>query len=181
MSPSPKRQSGWSNGRGGLSVRTGLDGGQRPGGSNPAPGFFFDRSQFPLIGEQIAALRGNLSAPGTAPGDLRYIQSVRAIGLSPGAETDLWVVVLAGQGDAAFARAADAATEDIRARRRRLADALAAEPPAESEWSYTAPATVQAVQKPACGRNCMLRLIGKRAPAGSPLPAALQHLRRPRE
>ena len=137
------------------------------GESDPAPGFFFYGAPFfppgPSLSQQIAALRGNRSAPGTEPGDLRYIQSVRAIGLRPGGETDLWVAVIVGENDAAFAAAADAATQDIRERRRRLL-AGEAEPSGEVEWSYTAPATAtaQATRKPTCGKDCMLKLMGKR-------------------
>jgi hypothetical protein len=134
------------------------------GETSPAPGFFFTGFQFPLLSQQIAILRGNRSAPGTEPGDYRYIQSVRAIGLRPGAETDLWVAVVAGENDAAFAQNADAAAEDVRARRQSLATESVAqlEPPAELEWSYTAPSTVQAAKKPVCGKDCMLKLMGGR-------------------
>jgi hypothetical protein len=79
------------------------------GESDPTPGFFFYGDQFPSIPDQIAILRGNQSASGEEPGDIRYIQSVRTIGLSPGAETDLWVAVIAAENEAAFADAADAA------------------------------------------------------------------------
>jgi hypothetical protein len=156
------------------------------GETDPAPGFFFYGGPFfppaPSLSQQIAALRGNLSAPGTEPGDLRYIQSVRTIGLPPGGETHLWLAVIVGENNAAFAAAADAATRDIRERRRRLL-AGEAEPAGEVEWSYTAPATAtaQATRKPACGKDCMLRLTGRRFPAGARLPAGLQHLRRPSE
>jgi hypothetical protein len=152
------------------------------GESDPTPGFFFYGDEVPpTIPQQIAILRGNRSAPGTRAGDVRYFQSVRAIGLSPGAETDLWVAVIAAQGDAAFADAADAAARDIRERRQRLL-AGEAEPSGEVEWSYTAPATARtaAAREPRCGKDCMLRLTGRRSPAGS-RPAALQHQRWLRE
>jgi hypothetical protein len=134
------------------------------GETSPAPGFFFTGFDFPSLSQQIAALRGNRSALVTEPADLRYIQSVRAIGLKPGAETDLWVAVVAGENDAAFDRNADAAAEDIRARRQSLATESVAdlEPPAELEWSYTAPSTVRAAKKPVCGKDCMLKLMGER-------------------
>jgi hypothetical protein len=141
------------------------------GESDPTPGFFFHGGvdfDFPLIPQQIAALRGNRSAAGDQPQDWRYIQSVRAIGLRPGGETDLWVAVIVGENDAAFAAAADAATEDIRERRHRLL-AGEAEPAGEIEWWYTAQATVttQTTTKPVCGKDCMLGLTGRRVPVGS--------------
>ena len=153
------------------------------GETDPTPGFFFYGDEIPpTIPQQIAILRGNRSAPGTQPGDLRYFQSVRAIGLSPGGETDLWVAVIAARGDAAFADAADAAARDIRERRQRLL-AGAAEVSGEVEWSYTAPATTQTVaaREPRCGKDCMLKLKGRRFPVGSQAPAALQYQRWSRE
>jgi hypothetical protein len=155
------------------------------GESDPTPGYFvrggvdFD---FPTIQQQIAALRGNRSNSSAEPTDQRYIQSVRAIGLSPGAETDLWVAVIAAENDGAFADAADAATQDIRERRQRLL-AGEVEPSGEVEWSYTTPATAQptAAGKPVCGKDCMLRLTGRGSPLGSRLPAGLQHQRWSRE
>jgi hypothetical protein len=153
------------------------------GETDPTPGFFFYGDEIPpTIPQQIAILRGNRSAPGAQPGDLRYFQSVRAIGLSPGGETDLWVAVIAARGDAAFADAADAAARDIRERRQRLL-AGAAEPSGEVEWSYTAPATARttAAREPRCGKDCMLKLKGRRFPVGSQAPAALQYQRWSRE
>jgi hypothetical protein len=155
------------------------------GESDPAPGFFFHGLfpfDFPSIPQQIAALRGNRSAAGDVPQDWRYLQSVRTIGLSPGAETDLWVATIAAENDAAFAAAADAATADIRERQRRLL-AAEAEPAGVVEWTYTTPARLQAAatRKPACGKDCMLRLTGQRFPAGSRLSAGLQHQRWSRE
>ena len=107
---------------------------------------------------------------------------MRAIGLSPGGETDLWVAVIAARGDAAFADAADAAARDIRERRQRLL-AGGAEVSGEVEWSYTAPATTQTVaaRQPRCGKDCMLKLKGRRFPVGSQAPAALQYQRWSRE
>jgi hypothetical protein len=156
------------------------------GESDPAPGYFILGSgpdfDFLTIPQQIAALRGNRTNSGDGPDDQRYIQSVRAIGLSPGAETDLWVAVIAAENDAAFAAAADAATRDIRERRQRLL-AGAAEPSGEVEWSYTAPATARttAAREPRCGKECMHKLKGGRFPAGSQAPAALQYQRWSRE
>jgi hypothetical protein len=123
-------------------------------------------------------LRGNRSNSANQPTDQRYIQSVRGIGLRPGGETDLWVAVIAGENEAEFAAAADAATEDIGERRRGLL-AGAAEPGGEVEWSYTSPATVQtaAAKKPVCGKDCMLRLTGRRFPAGSRLSVGLEQQR----
>ena len=99
-------------------------------------------------------------------GDLRYIQSVRTVALRPGAATDLWVAVTAGENDAAFARNADAAAEDISARRQQLSGGLVAEldPSAELEWSYaaSAPSVATAVKKPVCGKDCTLRLRAER-------------------
>jgi hypothetical protein len=152
------------------------------GDSDPAPGFFFHGgdfdAEFPLIPEQIAALRGNKSAAGDFPHDWRYIQSVRTIGLRPGAETDLWVAVIAAGGGAAFENAADAATRDIRQRRQRLL-AGEAEPSGEVEWAFTTPATARAaaVGEPRCGKDCMLRLTDGRFATGSRLMARLQHQR----
>jgi hypothetical protein len=153
------------------------------GESDPAPGFWVRGDlAAPTIPEQIAALRGNRSNSADEPTDQRYIQSVRAIGLSPGAETDLWVAVIAAESDGAFADAADAASRDIRERRQRLL-AGEAEPSGELEWSYAASVTPQTTpaRRPVCGKDCMLTLMGKRAPAGSRLSAGLQHQRRTRE
>ncbi|HEY7635922.1 MAG TPA: hypothetical protein VH763_10280 [Gemmatimonadales bacterium] len=151
------------------------------GESDPAPGFWVRGGIdfiVPSIPEQIAALRGNRSNSANQPTDQRYIQSVRGIGLRPGGETDLWVAVIAGENEAEFAAAADAATEDIGERRRGLL-AGAAEPGGEVEWSYTSPATVQtaAAKKPVCGKDCMLRLTGRRFPAGSRLSVGLEQQR----
>jgi hypothetical protein len=157
------------------------------GESDPAPGFFVHGGpdfEFPLIPEQIAALRGNRTSSADTPDDQRYIQSVRTIGLSPGAETDLWVAVIATESEGAFADAADAATRDIRQRRERLL-AGAAEPAGVLEYSYTSPVTARAAAagSPRCGKDCMLRLTDRRYPAGagSQLPAGLEHQRRSRE
>jgi hypothetical protein len=153
------------------------------GESDPTPGFIFYGDEIPpSIPQQIAILRGNRSPSPLRPGDVRYFQSVHAIGLGPGDDTDLWVAVIAAQGDAAFADAADAAAADIRERRQRLL-AAEAEPSGVVEWTYATPATVQATatKKPRCGKDCMLRLTGRRYPLGSQLPAGLQHLRGPRE
>ncbi len=155
------------------------------GDTDPTPGFFFRGDQpGPSIADQIAILRGNRSASGAEPTDQRYIQSVRSIGLPPGAETDLWVAVIAADDDAAFADAADAAAGDIKNRRQQLL-AGESEPLGELEWSYTAPATTtaQAASKPVCGKDCMLRLTDRRYPAGarSRLSAGLQHQRWLRE
>lgn len=149
------------------------------GESDPAPGFFFRGDQLPpSITDQIVALRGNRSASAAEPGDYRYIQSVRAIGLAPGAETDLWVAVVVGENDAAFADAADAAAQDIRKRRQRLL-ASESETVGEPEWSYAAPPTArtQAGMKPVCGKDCMLRLTSRQFPAGarSELSSGLRH------
>ena len=152
------------------------------GDSDPAPGFFFHGgdvdAEFPLIPQQIAALRGNKSAAGDFPHDWRYIQSVRTIGLKPGAETDLWVAVIAAENDAAFENAADAAAQDIRQRRQSLL-AGEAEPSGEVEWAFTAPATARAaaVGAPRCGKDCMLRLTDGRFATGSRLMTRLQHQR----
>ena len=148
------------------------------GESDPTPGFFvkggFDFIA-PLIPEQIAILRGNASNSGDATTDYRYIQSVRAIGLSPGAETDLWVAVIAAASDGAFADAADAANRDIQDRRRRLLAGVA-ETSGVLEWSHAGLATtpMAAANRPRCGKDCMLRLTGRRFPAGS-LPSAGVH------
>jgi hypothetical protein len=155
------------------------------GETDPTPGFFFRGDQpGPSIADQIAILRGNRSASGAEPTDQRYIQSVRSIGLPPGAETDLWVAVIAADDDAAFADAADAAAGDIRNRRQQLL-AGESEPVGELEWSYTAPATTtaQAARKPVCGKDCMLKLTHRRFPAGagSGLSAGLEHQRWLRE
>jgi hypothetical protein len=155
------------------------------GESDPAPGFFvtggFDFIA-PSIPQQIAILRGNRSNSADGPTDQRYIQSVRAIGLSPGAETDLWVAVIAAASDAAFADAADAATRDIRERRQRLV-AGEAEPSGAVEWSHAGSATAPAAaaKRPRCGKDCMLRLTGGRFPAGSRLSAGARHQRPSRE
>ena len=141
------------------------------GESDPTPGFFFYGDEIgPSIADQIAILRGNRSAQGNRPGDLRYIQSVRTVGLMPGAETDLWVAVIAAENDAAFADAADAATADIRDRRRNL---LAADE-GQLEWSYTAPATARASAKrePTCGKDCLLEAHEPAVPRGLDLKAA---------
>jgi hypothetical protein len=131
------------------------------GDTDPTTGYFFTGFEFPAIPDQIAILRGNRSASGREPGDYRYIQSVRAVGLNPGAETDLWVAVIAGEDDAAFAETADAAAEDIAARRRSLASGLVAEAaPVEAlEWSYTAPAGLRAGLKAVCGKDCTLERL----------------------
>jgi hypothetical protein len=157
------------------------------GESDPAPGFFVHGGpdfEFPPISVQIAALRGNRTSSADTPDDQRYIQSVRTIGLSPGAETDLWVAVIAAKNQGAFADAADAATLDIRERRERLL-AGAAEPVGELEYSYTSAATARtaAASSPRCGKDCMLRLTGRRYPAGagSRLSTGLEHQRWPRE
>jgi hypothetical protein len=150
------------------------------GESDPTPGFFHNGDVAgPTIPQQIAILRGNRSNnPATQPGDVRYFQSVRAIGLSPGAETDLWVAVIAARGDAAFATATDAAARDIRERRQRLL-AGAAEPSGEVEWSHAAPAAAgtAAARGPRCGKDCMLQRTGQRFPGESRLSADLQHQR----
>ena len=154
------------------------------GESDPTPGFFHNGDVVgPTIPQQIAILRGNrTNDPATQPVDVRYFQSVRAIGLRPGAATDLWVAVIAARGEAAFADAADAASGDIRERRQRLL-AGEAEPSGEVEWSYTPSATTRmaAAREPRCGKDCMLKLKEQRFPAGSQLPAALQHQRWPRQ
>jgi hypothetical protein len=157
------------------------------GESEPAPGFFVHGGpdfDFPLIPEQIAALRGNRTNSADEPDDQRYIQSVRTIDLSPGAETDLWVAVITAENAGAFADAADAAGGDIRERRQRLL-AGEAEPSGEREWTYTAQAPTQAAagRELRCGKDCMLRLTGRRFPAGagSRLSAGLQNERRPPE
>jgi hypothetical protein len=157
------------------------------GESDPAPGFFVHGGpdfEFPLIPDQIAALRGNRTSSADTPDDQRYIQSVRAIGLSPGAETDLWVAVIAAENEGAFADAADAATRDIRERRERLL-AGASKPVGELEFSYSSPAKARTAKasSPRCGKDCMLRLTGRQYPAGagSRLPAGLEHQRWSRE
>jgi hypothetical protein len=150
------------------------------GESDPAPGYFvkgvFD-FDFPTIPQQIAILRGNRSNSADAPDDQRYIQSVRTIGLAPGAETDLWVAVIAGEDEASFSDAAAAATRDINNRRRNL---LAADQ-GVLEWSYASPPglTAQARKTPVCGKECLLGLAGKRIPPGSVsrLSTRLQHQR----
>ena len=157
------------------------------GESDPAPGFFIHGGadfESPSIAEQIAALRGNRTNSANTPDDQRYIQSVRTIGLAPGAETNLWVAVIAAASDAAFADAADAAASDIRDRRERL---LAGVPEALGalEWSYNSPATARTVATtaPRCGKDCMLKLTDRQYPvgAGSRLSTGLQHQRGLRE
>jgi hypothetical protein len=158
------------------------------GESEPAPGFFVHGGpdfDFPSIADQIAALRGNRTNSASTPDDQRYIQSVRTIGLAPGAETNLWVAVIAAASDAAFAEAADAAAGDIAERRQRLL-AGAPEVLGELEYSYSSPAiarTAAATTAPRCGKDCMLKLTDRRYPvgAGSRLSAGLQHQRGLRE
>ncbi len=98
--------------------------------------------------------------------------------MKPGAETDLWVAVIAAENDAAFENAADAAAQDIRQRRQSLL-AGEAEPSGEVEWAFTAPATARAAAagEPRCGKDCMLRLTEGRFATGSRLMARLQHQR----
>ena len=157
------------------------------GESDPAPGFFVHGGpdfDFPLIAEQIAALRGNRTNSANIADDQRYIQSVRTIGLGPGAETNLWVAVIAAEDEGAFADAADAANADITRRRQQLL-AGAAEPTGVVEYSYTTSgrARPEMAGAPRCGKDCMLRLTSRRYPAGagSRLSAGLQHQRWLRE
>jgi hypothetical protein len=150
------------------------------GESDATPGYFFNGDALPpTISQQVAILRGNrTNSPATQPNDVRYFQSVRAIGLSPGAQTDLWVAVIAAPGDAAFADAADAAARDIGERRQRLL-AGAAEPAGAVEWSSTTRATAPTVtvRQERCGKDCMLRRTGQRFPGESRQAAGLQQQR----
>lgn len=150
------------------------------GESDPAPGYFVKGAvefEFPTIPQQIAILRGNRSNSADTPDDQRYIQSVRTVGLAPGAETDLWVAVIAAEDEAAFTEAADAATRDINNRRQNL---LAAEE-GVLEWSYASPTgvTAQARKTPVCGKECLLGLADRRISPDmkSRLSAGLQHQR----
>jgi hypothetical protein len=130
------------------------------GDTPPTPGYFFygfPVLQIPSLTQQIHALNGRLTARGTEPGDLRYIQSVEPIALNDGAETTLWVAVIAGEGGAEFERNADAAAEDIGERRRNQRQDLLAD-----EGAYMTPGIARASSRPSCGKECVLQLKDRR-------------------
>lgn len=96
------------------------------GEAPPNQGFFFLSQTgvfLPLV-DQVAVLKGSLSAPAPGSGDLRYIQSVGPVTLKPGKKTDLWVATVLGEDLAAFGINAQAASDDIE-RHRRIPEAVA--------------------------------------------------------
>ena len=75
------------------------------------PGFFFYGDQIPVDRRSDrGTARQSVGLGGRSRATSATSRVSAAIGLSPGAETDLWVAVIAAENDAAFADAADAAS-----------------------------------------------------------------------
>jgi len=128
------------------------------GETAPSPGFFFAGFP-PSLADQVAALSGTLAAgPLEDPADLRYIQGVSPITLKHGKSTDLWVAVIAGEDEAAFLAAADAAARDI-ATHRRIPESVAERgTPLAPSGSLVRASPAQPVHRPACLKDCLRQL-----------------------
>lgn len=108
----------------------------------------------------VAALAGDFSTPSVdTPGDHRYLHAVGPITLAPGAETDVWIAIVAGDDRAELLSNAAAAAADVANRRNggNSAEVMASEGAASERVILNRGARASRPATPICKRGCAPR------------------------
>jgi hypothetical protein len=122
-------------------------------GEAPVTGnYFWDSEQDPppSIGQQIRALRGDLTRSSAGPKDLRYIQGAGPITLSHGEAQDVWLAVVAGQSRSQLIANANAARDHVS----QLQNTAISDVDETVRIAGAPNRTAPLIHRPSCKNNC---------------------------
>jgi hypothetical protein len=120
----------------------------------PVSGTTFSTEFGQTTEEMVSALAGDFTNPSAdEPNDHRYVQAIGPITLAPGASTQLWIAIVAGEDLDQLRSNATAAAADIAARRGQP-NTADSDSPAGGIWVGRGNGQQRAAVTPACKKGC---------------------------